>query len=179
MAEPRGKSFSPEQNERIRDAARQLLSGSDNRTALAAELGVSQPSLSNFLNGKTGAGPQLATAIASHLGVSLSSLIGETGPGGSDDEKPINANLPGYLEAEAEAKRISGLPAWTFQVARTRSNLIPRQGVTAQYVIDEAAQVLRYADPDEVARRTNAALDRRIKALRTREENRIKKRGAK
>lgn len=67
-----GIARSPEQNERARAHARELLKRhNDNRTEAALALGVAQPTFSNFINGKTGAGNALGPALAraGHLGV--------------------------------------------------------------------------------------------------------------
>ncbi len=77
-----GKSFSAAENDRLREHALRLLAAEGgNRTALAKRLGVTQPTVSNFLNGKNGAGAQLAVAIARAAGVSPAWLFtGESAP---------------------------------------------------------------------------------------------------
>lgn len=64
------------QNERLRDLARRLIAdsfdGSLTRTAEA--LGVSHPYLSQFLNGRTGAGRKLTRALSKLTGKPLAEL---------------------------------------------------------------------------------------------------------
>src|SRR5438067_2073560 len=104
MALPRGKSFTADQNTRVREAVREMLPRFDNnRTALARELGISQAGLSSFLNERTGAGPQLASAVAHQLGISLSELI-EGKQHVERGDRPVFKNLAGWSEAEATAR---------------------------------------------------------------------------
>ena len=88
---PKGKSFSPAQNERLRSLALDLR-GEDTTTALAKRLGVTQAGLSSFLTGRTGAGVQLASAIAAECGMTLDEAAGMPGGG-------VAARLPPDLES--------------------------------------------------------------------------------
>lgn len=121
---PSGKSFSDEENARIRAAAQVLLDRYGTMTALGRVLGVSQPTVSTFLRAVApdGAGVQLAEAVARETGVTLDELRsgrrGEAQPAGT---VPCFGDLPGWAEAEAEAREKFGrrLPAYAWQVARS------------------------------------------------------------
>jgi hypothetical protein len=98
----RGKSFSEDANERVRQAVRELLAEpehSGNQTKLALKLGISQPSLSTFLSGQKGAGPEMAAAVAKMVGLTFEQLV--TGKQGMRRFR----ELDGWAEAEAEARR--------------------------------------------------------------------------
>lgn len=95
-----GRSFSVAENERLRALARGMLEKVDNnQRRLADLLGVAQPTVSNFIAGKTGAGVQLATAIARQAGLSLQSATG----GGDVAGSPRWRDLPGWAAAVAAA----------------------------------------------------------------------------
>lgn len=103
-----GKSYSVEVNERLRERARALLMERYGgvKAALATALGLSQATVSNFLNGKTGAGQQLVSSLARELGTTHDAQVG-----GYTDVSTAGASirfgdLAGWSKAEAEA--ISG-----------------------------------------------------------------------
>lgn len=98
-----GKSYGVSENERVRARARELLLAryGNNKTAMATALKVSQATVSNFLNGKAGMGPQLASAIANELGVSHDALV--HGRSLEPDGSVNFGDLPGWTKAEAEA----------------------------------------------------------------------------
>jgi len=78
-----------------------------------------------------------------------------------------NGDMPGWADAETAARiQMDGVPGWVFDQARGRTGLIPRDGVTTQYVIDEALEIFRYATPAQVLEQTSAELDRRVSELR-------------
>lgn len=120
MPPARGKSFSVEENARIREGARALLERAGSQAALAETLGVSQPTLSNFIRAEhpTGAGPRLGDAIARELGITLDEL--RTGQRRAPAGAPIFGAIPGWAEAEAEARRIYGkrLPSYAWESGR-------------------------------------------------------------
>jgi hypothetical protein len=70
------RSFTPEQNEVLRLAAHDLVIRFGTQARLAKELNIHQPSLSNFLSGKFGAGHVLARSIARLKGKSVEELLG-------------------------------------------------------------------------------------------------------
>lgn len=110
-----GKSFSAAENERIRAAARRLLEQHDgNQRVLAEALGVTQPTVSNFLSGKNGAGVTLAKKIAVAVGVGLDALVAP--PSVKSGEGSRWRALPWWASVIAEAKKlfpkVSDL-AWT------------------------------------------------------------------
>lgn len=101
--------LSPQQIERLRDLAWRLLKEKygTNRSRMAADLGVSQPSLSRFLSKKQG--------IAEPLALKLLVLSGAD-PEEFDMEPP----------ASTVRKTIDANPAWTDTVRAARA-LYPRQ----------------------------------------------------
>lgn len=70
------RSFTPEQNEVLRQAAHDLVIRFGTQARLAKELAIHQPSLSNFLSGKFGAGHVLARSIARLKGRTVEELLG-------------------------------------------------------------------------------------------------------
>lgn len=104
MLVPMSKGYSVEENERIRERARELLNKryQGNRSELAAALHVSQPTLSNFLNGKSGAGTKLAKSIALHLGISHDALV--EGRAVTRDGSVRYGDLEGWAEASVDAR---------------------------------------------------------------------------
>jgi hypothetical protein len=72
-----GKALQGEQNEAVRFAVRKLVDRDFAGKALLAAraFGISQPSLSNFLAGKTGAGVRLLTAFSRYARVTLDDMI--------------------------------------------------------------------------------------------------------
>ena len=75
-----GKSWGSDRNERLRAFARELLETrfGGNKTRLAEAMRVSQPTVTNFINGKSGAGPKLADALSRAAGVSLAQILGQS-----------------------------------------------------------------------------------------------------
>lgn len=121
---PSGKSFSDEENARIRAGARTLLDQYGTKTDLARALGVAQPTVSTFLRADApdGAGVQLAEAIARELGVTLDELrTGKPAPTPPPGTVPRFGDLPGWAAAEAEARQKFGrrLPSYAWQVSRS------------------------------------------------------------
>lgn len=102
-----GRSFTPAQNEKLREIAAKLLADrySNNRSEFARKLGVSGAALSNFLNSVTGAGTKLAAALAHELGMSLPEIIG-VASGDAASRRPIYGNLDGWAKW---SRRMSGL----------------------------------------------------------------------
>ena len=174
----RGKSFSNEENARIRTAGRELLKRHASQVALAEALGVSQPTLSNFLRVEhpTGAGVQLANAIAHAYGVTLDEL--RTGaPRSASGAAPRFGDMPGWDAAETEARRIYGkrLPPYAWSAARqlmgaqtpTVLNAVTVYNLVASYwemMSDEVrAEAIRQQAEEEMARE-DADADALLKA---------------
>ncbi len=78
MPPGRGRTYSSEQNERIRAAAQELLGRYGSQANLAASLGLKQPSLSSYLLGRYNAGPHLMKRVAELRGMTVDELLGET-----------------------------------------------------------------------------------------------------
>lgn len=138
-----GKSYSVEENVRLRARARELLLGrfGDNRTAMAKALEVSQATVSNFLSGKSGAGRTLATAIARELGISHDALVvGDASAAGTESVR--FGDLPGWQEA-VETVLTSSPYRGRLPEAAVRGTC-EFKGVTVPSVID-ARTVFNYA----------------------------------
>lgn len=72
--------LSPGQNKRLRDAMQRLMNEDaryGNKSRLAAALGRKQPSISDFLNGRTGASHETAERLARLMQVDVRELLGE------------------------------------------------------------------------------------------------------
>ena len=128
--------------------------------------------------GAARAGTETIAKIAAAAGVSSDWLLEGKGQpyapaSASESQTPINANLPGWSEAERAARARGTVPAWAIEEARRRSGLVPHEGVTASYVLDEAMQVLRYANHAEVIAKTAADLDKEADKLRKRAEKKL------
>jgi DNA-binding transcriptional regulator YdaS (Cro superfamily) len=151
---PKGKSFDDATNEALRKVVRELVKQHGTAMALAEVLGVSQPTVSTFLSGKHGAGPELASKIASARGQTLAQLLAGTAPGVTR-----NASLPGWKEASLTAQRKSGLPLWCFELAAMRQAIRPEMRATPEYVTAEAQLALTFASEDDARRLTNQEID--------------------
>jgi transcriptional regulator with XRE-family HTH domain len=113
-----GKALQREQNETVRITVRKLVDRDFGGKAVVAArtFGISQPSLSNFLAGKTGAGIRLLISFAHYAGISLDELIqGRIGTKKSLGSEPpirqaieklrgvVAADALSYLEKTAKA----------------------------------------------------------------------------
>lgn len=181
MALPKGKSLSPPQNARVRAAARALLERHATVTALADVLGLTQAGLSSFLTERTGAGFQLAGAVARESGVSLGELID-----GTDALPPPAAALPllgnarGWDTAEAAYRARVGdkYPEKAYELARQAASAHAPDPITEDYVGDIVMVLWKhYVDPS-LADRQQKKLDAQIKGLRTKGERRLARRRA-
>lgn len=163
----------------LQSEMRAWLSAEPGRTGqdLARLAGLTGAQISTVKNHGRGAGWETVEGMAQVLGISTDDLKRRALEAWStqsheppnlrlvrDESSLANAEMPGWEEAEKIARIRSGLPDWTFKRARKRTGLVPRDGVTPQFVIDEAASVLRYSSPDEVIEETNKELDRQIEA---------------
>jgi transcriptional regulator with XRE-family HTH domain len=88
------KALTPEQNERLRDAVRDLLRRHDgNQTVLAPKLGVSQSTLSGFIGGRQGTSYAVAGRVADLLRVDERELLHGRAPLAARDNRTIAADL--------------------------------------------------------------------------------------
>lgn len=111
MPTGKGRSFSTKTNDRLRDMARELRKKHPSDHAFARELGVAQPTITNFLNGGT-AGVQLASKIAEASGIQISFERNEVRFG------------------EGDRVNWSGLPWWDTVIERARA-LFPQVSAEA------------------------------------------------
>jgi transcriptional regulator with XRE-family HTH domain len=155
--------------------------------------GVSQRALAI----KAGLAPSHVSLILNHLGdrvametirklaeaasVSVDWLASGEGAAdaGADATEPHNENLPGWRENEPEARKRSGLPAWTFERARKMRGLVPPQGASVEFIVDAAMMVLRHMPLDEKVAAVTKQLERELGAQQKAAETRAKKKGAK
>jgi hypothetical protein len=184
MTKAHGKSLTPEQNARVREAVRGLLPEYNGViTALAKALGITQAGLSSFLSERTGAGMQLAGAVAKRLHVSLSKLLdGADAPyvyaDDGESTRPVWKNRPEWPEASAEALRRNA-------VLREHPQLVVASGesaslfiagpLTPEQIIAQALLWLQIGDPAKLqaveaeesaraAREMNTAIERADRA---------------
>lgn len=112
-----------------------------NQTKMGAALGVSQATVSNFLNGRAGAGRTLATALATELGVPHDALVSESlGDGGSGSVR--FGDLPGWAEATQEVLTGRSYKGRLPELAVLRAGEF--RGMTTPTIID-ARTVFNYA----------------------------------
>ncbi len=147
------------------------------QSALAGAMGVTQAHVSQAREGN-GIGDVIIRGLAKVRGVSEYELRRQAEEEGqragkqpelfrvpAADRRQTNEELAGWAKAEAEARRYANLPDWTFLVARGRSGIVPRQGVTRDYVISEAVTALNYAKAEDAVTRTNEEADNKAEAL--------------
>lgn len=138
---PKNQAYSLAENERIRAAALDLLKRrhKDVRSELAKALNVSQPTLSNFLNGKNGAGRGLAKAIALHAGIPLEALV--EGRQVVRDAVVRFGDLPGWSDSAHDAmhRLYKGrLPDVAYAGAADFRGLTPPSVIDARTVYNHA-----------------------------------------
>jgi hypothetical protein len=136
MGIPKGKSFSQEQNARVRKAAEALLvTYGGNRTSMARALKLTQAGLSSFLLQRTGAGPQLASAIAEACGMTLTELIQ-----GDEDPRPRLANIPRWPELVKRAlDEAPEVPEFCYApVGRIAADLTGNDQVDVAFIVELA-----------------------------------------
>lgn len=74
------KALTPAQNDAVREWTRELLKQYEgNQTLLAPKLGLSQPTLSSFLNGRSGTSYGTVERLAKLLGKSEQEILGKRG----------------------------------------------------------------------------------------------------
>jgi transcriptional regulator with XRE-family HTH domain len=182
MPSPKGKSLSPEQNARVREAARKLLDKHDSATALAKTLGVTQAAVSSLLTERTGAGFQMAGAIARQLGITLTELIDGTDalPDPPASSAPVFGNLRGYDAAERAARARPGAALYEEQdwaAPRGWSGVLAMHEVTPDFVITLVAAA-REARLHPGPSAEDKKLDAQLKGLATKDDRRLAKRKA-
>jgi len=144
---------------------------------LAALAGLTEGQISQVQNHGRAVGMKTVEGLAQAFGITYDELKRRALAAWEDrppalrvvreGDQLANCDMTGWDEAEVAArKQMDGMPNWTFDIARRRTGLVPRAGVTVQYVIDEAVEVFRYATPAQVIERTNMELDRKVEELR-------------
>lgn len=104
MSTGKGRSFSREVNDQLRDVARRLRKEHASDRAFAKALRIAQPTITNFLNGGN-AGIQVAMAIASSANLALYIVGGRVNIGAPPVSVPWRT-LPGWDEAIAQARAL-------------------------------------------------------------------------
>jgi len=163
----------------VQDQLRSLLEGGAYPTqgSLAEAMGVTQAQISQAKNEGKAIGPAVIEGLAKVLSITEDELkrraLERSKATSGEPElfrverpsRPLrNEELPGWAEAEKEARRQSNLLDWTFLVARGRTGIVPRQGVTREYVISEAVQALNYAKPEDAVLQTNREIAKKAEA---------------
>lgn len=86
---------------------------------------------------------------------------------------PIYGNLPGWKEAEKQAKAAISLPSWVWARARKASGVTaPKLPVSQAFVLSVATNIYELTDPEEAMILTNKELQKQLEALRKRHANR-------
>lgn len=174
----------------VRDQLRILLNDGAYPTegSLAEAMGITQAQVNQAKNRGTAIGPAVLEGLAKIQGISEDELKRRAQEAwksaGNEPElfrvavtgqAPKNEQLPGWAKAEKAARRQSNLPDWTFLVARGRTGLVPRQGVTREYVISEAVQALNFGKSEDAVTRTNQEADRKAEAVAEKAKQRKRK----
>jgi transcriptional regulator with XRE-family HTH domain len=82
---------------------------------------------------------------------------------------PMYGNLPGWKEAEKQAKATISLPSWVWAQARRACGVMsPQLPVTQAFVVSIAKGIYELTDPTEAMIRTNRELEKQLEALRKR-----------
>ncbi len=176
---PKGKSLSPEQNARVREAVRALLPRyDDNITALARQLGISQAGLSSFLSGRTGAGFQLGTAVARMLRISLTALTdgADDGQAMSDAAMPVLGNARGWPAAEASYRARVGdrYPERAYEMARAAASAHAPDPITEDFVADVVMVLWKHHVDPSLIERSRKKIDAQIKGDETRAAKKLR-----
>lgn len=145
-----GRSFTPDQNEKLREMAAKLLTErhKDNRSELARRLGVSGAALSNFLNGVTGAGTKIASALARELGMSLPEIIGAASGDETRSSRPQFGNLEEWPRWEEWLISQGIVQKEHAMTARGMSGLRPPEPVTMEFVLEMCRLAARFGTPE-------------------------------
>jgi hypothetical protein len=169
------RSLSPEENQRVCDALRELLDGYATQGDLSEALviegkAVSQQSVSNALANKT-VGIRFARAVAMLMGITLEELLG--GFRGNRAEVQRYNELLGWGEAAAEVLEEELVPAYA--VAEAGKGLVsyPVKRVDPTLVYDEAMRWMKHA-PFELRKAVEKA---EVQAVLAREAKSAKRRG--
>lgn len=93
----RRHTFTPEQDERVREGARKLVEQHGSQRRAAVVVGVSQQTLSKHLDGLP-AGWRTAEGVARALGVAVKALVGI-----DEGERRVLRDIPGWETAEEKA----------------------------------------------------------------------------
>lgn len=176
----RGKSLEPERNERLRAIVSEIVRKDfgDNKTVAAAKFGISQLLLSEFIAGGRGVGPKLLEGIADHTGYSLDYLYGRTDhpwPATTDDRPlPLFKNLPGWKEADIEARKIFGrkIPDYAFTAAGNTMGLKPPELINAFTVAELARWWVDTASDQQISA---ALIDKAEREMADEDERELKR----
>jgi len=146
---------------------------------LAELAGVSGAEISLVKNHARGAGWNTAEGLAEAFGLTLDQLKQEAAAAYKERPQSIvqlravqdgewvsNGSMPGWEETEIEARKQLAMPEWVSTLARRRPGLIPRGGVTIEYVLNEILGTFRYAPHDQALSRTNEEFDQKVAELR-------------
>lgn len=126
------------QNEQVRGIGRDVLRErfDQNGSRMAEAVGITQPNLSRFLNGKQGTTRDVALKILALADIEPS-VVGLDAPA-SDvfPRKPVVSHLPGWQDAEREARRIyRRIPEAAWVAARKFSTHLSPQVITPDFVM--------------------------------------------
>lgn len=129
----KGKASTDERNERVRLLVRGLVERYGTITAAAKAIGVEQPTLSDLLSKKRGAGIELLDALSRVTRLSLDEIVRGVPLGAHAgivaEVLPSAGSMPGWGDCVLEARATyPDVPAWAWDVAGA---LVPPPGATA------------------------------------------------
>lgn len=123
------------ESDRVRAALERLWREAGTQRELGRRLGVTPQAISRVIQGQ-GAGVTLARKVAEALGISMEALLGGSEADVSDAVmEPRFANLSGWAEMEAEARRrFRHVPAEAFEAVRNLRGARVPDVVTAEWI---------------------------------------------
>lgn len=117
----------------MRDALRRIVLDAGSQAEASRQLGYTQQQVSRVMHGIP-AGRTFAERIAEHLGTTFAELTGR-GLVAKREERPAFANLPGWAEAEAEARRrYRHVPPEAFDAVGSLSGAAAPKAVTPEWI---------------------------------------------
>ena len=156
-----GRSISPKEAERVREALRELLVIEKTQTALAKRLGVSQQALSAILRGTASGGYALGRAVARAMGASNpDAWLRGAAPGVI---APRIRDRRGYDEALVAARRMfkRATPTAFEAVSNLMGDNLP-EFITAEFLGGLAMAWANSAEDDERAEEITAQAEREM-----------------
>lgn len=132
----RQTALAPGEDERVRAALARIVREAGSQAEASRRLGYTQQQVSRVMRGIP-AGRSFAERIAEHLGTTFAELVGRTA---AARHRPVFSSLPGWEEAEAEARRRwRHVPAAAFDAVRGLSGAAVPTHVTPEWIAQLAS----------------------------------------